>query len=64
MVVPKKKELKLATAKESKVKSKNRSRISWARLLKSEFKIDVRVCNKRNDKMKIISAVEVVARPA
>jgi hypothetical protein len=58
MVVPKKKELKLATAKESKVKSKNRSRISWARLLKRVFNIDVSVCNKCSGKMKIIAAIE------
>lgn len=43
---------------EAKTKPKSKSRISWARLLKRVFNIDVTKCNKCNGQMKIIAAIE------
>lgn len=43
---------------ESKTKSKSKSRVSWARLLKRVFNIDVTKCNKCSGQMKIIAAIE------
>ncbi len=55
MVVPKPK-LTLAPSDADKPKSK--SRISWARLLKRVFNIDVETCHICSGKMKIIAAIE------
>lgn len=58
-VVPKPKELSVVEELiESKTKPKSKSRISWARLLKRVFNIDVAKCNKCRGQMKIIAAIE------
>lgn len=57
-VVPKPKELSVVEELiESKTKPKSKSRISWARLLKRVFNIDVAKCNKCRGQMKIIAAI-------
>lgn len=59
MVVPKPKELSLVEeCRESKTQPKSKSRISWARLLKRVFNIDIAKCNKCSGQMKIISTIE------
>ena len=59
MVVPKPKELSLVEELiECKTKPKSKSRISWARLLKRVFNIDVSKCNKCSGQIKIIAAIE------
>lgn len=58
-IVPKPKELSLVEALiESKTKPKSKSRVSWARLLKRVFNIDVSKCTKCSGPMKIIAAIE------
>ena len=58
-VVPKPKQLSLVDELiEAKTKPKSKSRVSWARLLKRVFNIDVTKCNKCNSPMKIIAAIE------
>jgi len=59
MVVPKPKELSLVEELiESKTNPKSKSRVTWARLLKRVFNIDVSKCNKCSGNMKIIAAIE------
>ena len=58
-VAPKPKQLSLVDELiEAKTKPKSKSRVSWARLLKRVFNIDVTKCNKCNSPMKIIAAIE------
>lgn len=58
-IVPKPKQLSLVEALiESKTKPKSKSRVSWARLLKRVFNIDVSKCTKCSGPMKIIAAIE------
>ena len=58
-IVPKPKQLSLVDKLiESKTKPKSKSRVSWARLLKRVFDIDVTKCNKCGGQMKIIAAIE------
>jgi hypothetical protein len=45
-----------------KIKPKNKSRISWAELLKRVFNIDVSRCNKCSVKMKITAATAAAER--
>ena len=58
-VVPKPKQLSLVNELiEAKTKPKSKSKVSWARLLKRVFNIDVTKCNKCSGQMKIIAAIE------
>jgi hypothetical protein len=62
-VVPKPKELSLVEELiECKTKPKSKSRISWARLLKRVFNIDVSKCNKCSGQIKIIAAIAAAER--
>ncbi len=63
MIVPQKKQEPILSAasnadeEQEKQKSKTQ-RISWARLLKRVFNIDIEVCPKCRGKIKIIAAIE------
>jgi hypothetical protein len=58
-VVPKPKALSLVDELiDTKTRPKSKSRISWARLLKRVFNIDITKCTKCSGNMKIIAAIE------